>query len=251
MIADDVAGADAGETDHLARALAADAAPAVDAPLLEVAPERLRHHLAHLERRAGRRVGLVAVVGLDDLDVHLVPEDARRGLEQTEAEIHAHAHVRRVHDGHVPGGVGDALPAGVVNAGGADDHPFLVLATVFEHGERALDRGPHRVDRLKPRGLRAAGRRIRPRGDDSHRVAPFVAAAAPGVAPDERKNVRARSGKCLPSDVACMVRERSRLKRARILRGTAMPGTHCWGDVFRHILTLAGSACIVLPAKSR
>ncbi len=68
------------------------------AHFLQVAAERAGHDFAHLQRGAGRRVDLVAVMRLDDLDVVAFRETLRGHLQQLHRHVDAHAHVGREHD---------------------------------------------------------------------------------------------------------------------------------------------------------
>jgi hypothetical protein len=104
----------------------------VDGACLEVTAERLRHHLAHAQRRSGGRVDLVPVVGLDDLDVVAFAENPRRHVEQLENDVDADAHVRREDDRDVLRCSRNRCLAGNVKAGGTDDHRHAVAATDFE-----------------------------------------------------------------------------------------------------------------------
>jgi hypothetical protein len=67
--ADDVAAADRRKADRRRVALAGDAFAGVHGAQLQVAAKRGGDDLAHRKRRAARRIDLVAVVRLDDLDV--------------------------------------------------------------------------------------------------------------------------------------------------------------------------------------
>ncbi len=132
VVTHDVAGADGLEADGLAVALAGVAFTAVNGAFLQVAPQGRGHHLAHAQGSARGGVHLVAVMRFDDLDVHLVAQHAGGQVEQLEGEIDAHAHVRGEHNGDVFGGLADSLLAGIVKAGGADDHG---LAGPAAHGQ--------------------------------------------------------------------------------------------------------------------
>ena len=54
-----------------------------------------------MQRRAGRRIGLVAMVGLGDFDVPLGPEHARRALDELGKQGNAERGVRRSQDRHI------------------------------------------------------------------------------------------------------------------------------------------------------
>ena len=122
MLADDVAGADGLEADGPAVARAGAAYPPVDRALGEVAAQRAGDDLAHAHRGPRRRIDLVTMVRLDDLDVHAVAERPRRDVEELEAEVDPDAHVRGVHDGDVAGRILQRPDLVRGQAGGADDH---------------------------------------------------------------------------------------------------------------------------------
>src|SRR3982751_1337175 len=69
VVAHDVAAAHGGKADGQRVALTRHAFAGIDTAVLEVAAQRTGDHFAHLERGAGGRVNLVAMVGLDDFDV--------------------------------------------------------------------------------------------------------------------------------------------------------------------------------------
>src|SRR5581483_11847463 len=69
VLADDVAAAQRREADRARRPLAGDAFARVDRVIGEAHAGARGGRLAELERRARRRVDLVAVMHLDDLDV--------------------------------------------------------------------------------------------------------------------------------------------------------------------------------------
>src|SRR5512138_3755534 len=77
VLADDVAAAQRLDPDLPGRPLAEDAVPRVRERVLRIAAERLGRHLAEPDGRARRRVALLLVVHLDDLDVVVVAEDLR------------------------------------------------------------------------------------------------------------------------------------------------------------------------------
>ena len=140
MLADDVAAADGVKADLFRRALAGFAMATVARDVADLALERLRHDFAQLERRAGRRVDLVAVVRFDDLDVVALAEDLRRGFGELVGGVHAHREIRRHHDRHALRRRGDGLSLRWRKAGGADHH----RARVLEIGERAF--GTREID---------------------------------------------------------------------------------------------------------
>ena len=137
VLADDVAAADRMEADLRRLPLAGNAFAAEDEILFVQSPG---DDLAQLQRRAGRRVDLVAVVRLDDLDVVAVAEDAGRDLGQLVGRVDADGEVRRHHDRDALRRLGDAALVLFGEAGGADHHRSCVL----EVRERAL--GPGEVD---------------------------------------------------------------------------------------------------------
>src|SRR3989338_5467482 len=78
----------------------------IDGHLSQVATQGLSHHLTHAQRRAGRCIDLVPVVRLDDLDIHVVAQHPRRGVQQLQAEVHPHAEIGGEDDGDVLGRLG-------------------------------------------------------------------------------------------------------------------------------------------------
>ncbi|MNT07457.1 hypothetical protein D3C72_1421610 [compost metagenome] len=100
-----------------------------------------RNGFAHLQRGARRRIHLVAVVGLEDLDVIAGVQDARGHVQQLERGIDAHAHVRREYDGGFLSSHFDRGAAIVVEAGGADDGLHTMLHAGLQVRKRALGAG--------------------------------------------------------------------------------------------------------------
>ncbi len=144
VVADDVTAADHREADRAGRTLAGDAMARPGGELVEVAPQGARDRPAHAERGPRRGIDLVAVVGLDDLDVVAVAQQRGGHLQQAEGHVHAHAHVRREHDADAGGGGLDLAAAGLVEAGGADHHPHAARRAFVQMAQRAL--GPGEVD---------------------------------------------------------------------------------------------------------
>ncbi len=99
-----------------------DALAPVDRTTGEIAIDRARHRLPQAQRGTGGCIDLVAVMRLDDFDVIAVLQHVRGKLGQLHQEIHAHAHIRRKHDGDPLRSRGNVRLAGVIEAGGADDH---------------------------------------------------------------------------------------------------------------------------------
>ena len=141
VVADDVAGADHGKADGVARAFAADAVTGIHRAVLEIPVQRRGHDLTHADGRARRTVHFVAVVCLGDFDIHGIAQHPRRGFQQLEAQVHAHAHIGCKNNSDVLGGIGNLLLPGVIEAGGADDEPAPVLLAEREMTERGLGAG--------------------------------------------------------------------------------------------------------------
>src|SRR3546814_4784138 len=74
VISDDIAAADRLEADRLAIACTGVAVALVNRAFGEIAADAACHRLAHHQRRAARRIDLVAVMRFDDLDVEVVAE---------------------------------------------------------------------------------------------------------------------------------------------------------------------------------
>ncbi len=122
MVAHDVPGTHSREADGLARPRPGLAFATIDGNLLQIAPERLGHHLPHAQSGAGRRINLVPVMRLDDLDIHIVTQHARRGIQQLEAQIDANAEVGGEDDRDLSGRRDQALLLFRRKAGGTDHH---------------------------------------------------------------------------------------------------------------------------------
>ena len=81
VIADDVSSAHGGKPDRGSLTLASHAFSPEDGTLREVAPQRAGDHLAHAQRRTRRRIHLVPVMRLDDLDVISLTQSTGGDLE--------------------------------------------------------------------------------------------------------------------------------------------------------------------------
>jgi hypothetical protein len=89
-------------------------------------------------------VHLVAMMGLDDLDVVASRECACGLLDELEDHIDAHAHVRGEHHAHPLRERTDARLLRGVEAGGAHHRPYACLRAGLQVGHRALR--PREVD---------------------------------------------------------------------------------------------------------
>ena len=78
------------------------------------------------------------MVGLDDLDVARLAHRSGCDLNEPEAQIHAHAHVRCQHHGDVPCGLFDLRPLLRFKAGGADHDAPAALPAPFHVAQRGL-----------------------------------------------------------------------------------------------------------------
>src|SRR5690606_13984361 len=113
---------------------------AVDGDFLQIAPERIGHHLTHAQGGAGRRIDLVPVVRLDDLDVDLVAEHPRGGVQQLEAKIHANAEVGGEDDRDLLGRGSETLLLVHGKSSGADHHRLTSATADFQvlQGDRRV-----------------------------------------------------------------------------------------------------------------
>ncbi len=161
MVAHDVAAAHRGEADGGRIALAGQAFAAVHGAVLELAAQRLGDDLAHLERRAGGGIHLVAVVRLDDLDVVARGQRPGRHLQELEGDVHAHAHVGRHDDGGAVREGFDLCLLGVGEAGGSDHGLDAMLRACRQMGQRAFR--PGEIDQHV-----AAGQAVVQVGRDGH-----------------------------------------------------------------------------------
>jgi D-amino-acid dehydrogenase len=136
--------------------------PFADQPFTAVADGRLSHRLLHdpgeVSRGAGRRVLLVPVVPLDDLDIEpLVGERLGRQLGQLEQQVHHQAHARRIQHGRLVGRSGDlTLLVRLVPGGGDDDRQFPPDARLQDR--QRPGRGREVDHHLRPGGQRQLGR---------------------------------------------------------------------------------------------
>ena len=141
VVTDDVAAADRREPDRARTALAGMAFARVHGELRERAAEGGGDDLSHLQRRARRRIDLVAMVRLDDLDVVAVAEHASGEFDQLEGCVDADAHVGREHDRDaLRSGLDRALARGV-EARRADHHLHTLCDAGFEVAQRRLGPG--------------------------------------------------------------------------------------------------------------
>ena len=95
VLADDIPGPEAREADRARRAPAGLAEAPVHGMLGKRSAARAGGNLAEPKRRPGRRVGLAAVVGFEDLDVVVLRQGGRRTAHQFEQEVHGERHVGR------------------------------------------------------------------------------------------------------------------------------------------------------------
>ena len=98
MLADDRAAAQRREADVAALARAGMAVADADRMRGEIDAAPLRRRLAEQQRRARRRVDLVAVVHFEDLDVEIGVERLRRLADEHGEEIDPEAHIARLDD---------------------------------------------------------------------------------------------------------------------------------------------------------
>ena len=172
MLARIVTGADGVVADLVGR-------PGTGAPLAAVGglclPHRVLHEAAELERRAARRILLVAVVAFDDLDVgpHAgAVEECRGPRHEVHRHVHRQAHRRRLKDGDFLGGRLDRCLVGGLEPGGRHDQRHLPGNT--------------------GRGDRRHGPREGEVDDDIGRAGPAIADSHPGGRhPGERPGVAA------------------------------------------------------------
>src|SRR3954451_19935312 len=107
MVADDVTAAHRRKADGGVLALPGDAFATVHCDLAKIAAERLGNDLTHSQCRSRGCIDLMAVMGLDDLDVVPFAKHLRGLLQQFEHQRHAHAQVGREHDGNITRGLCD------------------------------------------------------------------------------------------------------------------------------------------------
>ncbi|MNS90434.1 hypothetical protein D3C72_1244850 [compost metagenome] len=165
MVAHDITAAHGGKTDAAIHARAGIAIALVHRAVGELGALGIGNHLAHLQRRTGRRIHLVLVVRFDDFDVvAAVLQRLGCHLEQLEGDIDAHAHVRGEDDGRLLGHLGNLRLLRVIEARGANDHAHAFFSRYGQMGQRALR--AREVDQHVGIGERLAhiGRHGNPRG---------------------------------------------------------------------------------------
>src|SRR5574337_452764 len=79
--------------DH--RMLSDQSLPTIDARLVQLPAQRLRDHLRHLQRGPAWGVLLETIMGLNDLDVVLLPEGGSYLSEDLEYDVDPDAHIGR------------------------------------------------------------------------------------------------------------------------------------------------------------
>ena len=121
VLADHGAAAQAGKADVAGLARAGLAIAAARRMRREIDAAAFRRRAAEHQRGAGRRVDLLVVMHLEDLDVEAVIERLRHALGQRRQQIDAEAHVAGLHDHGALGGFPDLRLFVGRMPGGADD----------------------------------------------------------------------------------------------------------------------------------
>ena len=135
VLADHRAAAQRREADVAALARAGMAVADPDRMVGEVDAAAFRRRLAEQQRRARRRVDLVAVVHLEDLDVEIGVERLRRLAHQGGEQIDAEAHIAGLDDDRMARGGLELLLVVGREAGGADDMDDARLRGEFGEGD--------------------------------------------------------------------------------------------------------------------
>ncbi|MOA01869.1 hypothetical protein D3C78_1212950 [compost metagenome] len=93
----------------------------------------------------------MAVVRLDDLDIHLVAQHARGSVQQLQAEVHANAVVGREDDRDILRRVGQQLLFLDAETGGTDHHGLACLAADFQvlQGHRRMGEVDQHVELIQ------------------------------------------------------------------------------------------------------
>ncbi len=154
---------DAAATHHRKAdgALGAGAGHAVSAALRnpgEVDAPPLRGRGRQHQRRAGRRIHLAPVMGLEDLDVVVVGRQGAGGLaHQTQQEVHPQGIVPRLDDGDAGGGLAHNSFVGLGKPGRADDQRRAAApGRQPRQGDGRLRSGEVDDDVAKRKGVRSA-----------------------------------------------------------------------------------------------
>lgn len=141
MVADDIAAANGGKADRGWVARASDAFARIYRAFVEVASERFCDDFAHFQCGAGRRIDFVAMMRFDDFDVIAFVKTLRCHFKQLHRHIDADAHVGGEHDRGFFGCSSNGCLAGVIKAGGADNHLDAVRGAIFQMPESAFRAG--------------------------------------------------------------------------------------------------------------
>ncbi|MNZ93102.1 hypothetical protein D3C78_1121570 [compost metagenome] len=128
VITDHIAGTHGGEADGLAITRTGLAFTAIHRHFLQVAAQRIGNHFTHAQRSTRRRIDLVPVVSLDDLDIDIITQHPRSHVQQLQAEVDANAEVGGEDDRNVLARFGQQLLFFGRETGGADDHRLACLA---------------------------------------------------------------------------------------------------------------------------
>ena len=150
MIADHIASTHGGEANGFPGARAGLAFTAVHGHLVQITPQRLGHHLTHAQCSPRRRVNLVPVVSLDDLDIHLVTQYTGSGIQQLQAQIDAHAEVGGKNDRNLFGRRRQLLLLLGGETSGANHHGFPGTAAdlqVFQ-GHRRMGKVDQHIESI-------------------------------------------------------------------------------------------------------
>ena len=141
VLADHRAAAQRREADVAALARAGMAVADADRVLGEVDAAALRRGAAEEQRRARRRIDLVAVMHLDDLDVEIGVERLRRLADEDGEEVDAEAHVAGLDDRRMARRRGDLRLVVGGQAGRADDMDDARLRGELGEGDGRGGRG--------------------------------------------------------------------------------------------------------------
>jgi hypothetical protein len=140
MVAGDAAAAQRREADPARAARAGDAVAAPLAHVVEGDAAAFRRRGAEQQGGAGRRVDLVAMVHLDDLDVPILAEPRRRLAHEEGEQVYAERHVGALKHRHLARGAVERVVMGLVEAGGADQDRLAGGDGGVEMAEQGLGR---------------------------------------------------------------------------------------------------------------
>ena len=132
MLSHDVAASNCMKSNRGALSFAGNATTSVHCHIFKGLPSRIGDDLSQLQRRPGRRIHLVPVVGLNDLDVETRTKYRRGDTRKAESCIYADRHVRSKHNRYLLSVPPDLLDLSLRETRRSDDRGNAVCSAGFE-----------------------------------------------------------------------------------------------------------------------